>query len=76
MQQSISSQQKNQLLSSQSHLLRVGKSVERGGERCVGMEKSGERYGEVCWVWQEMRAVGIFENVGRGVGKCVGVWGR
>ena len=28
----------------------VGKSVERGRERCVGMGKSGERCREVCWV--------------------------
>ena len=60
----------------------MGKIVERGWERCVGMGKNEERCGEVSWMWRKVKEDGgvVFENVGRGLEvlgiKCVGVWGR
>ena len=52
----------------------VWRSVLGCGERYKGrcgemLEKYFERSGKVCWGVGKVR-----ENVGRGVGKCVGVW--
>ena len=33
----------------------MGKIVERGGEKCVGMGKSEERCGKVNCVWREVK---------------------
>ena len=67
--------------------MRIGKSVKRGVEKCVeGSEKRG--VGKVCWGVREVRkdvgrgvkgVLGMWRmagNVEKGVGKCVGVWGR
>ena len=39
-----------------------------------GVGKYWRRCGEVCW--GVAGDVGVWENVGEGVVKCVGVWGR
>ena len=53
----------------------------RGDEKSVeGVEKYWVRRGEVCWgvgkVREETGGGGCEEVLGRGVRKCVGVWGK